>query len=101
MKFLVDNPPLTMKFMQGDILEKLEYKWLNTDNEDGYTHHCCGNCGIEAISYPVMVEDFDEDYDGELYLIGFIQTGIHEFLTPYCPYCGVKLSIDDSSEDFC
>lgn len=101
MKFLVNKPSLTMKFVQGDILEKLEYKWLNTDNEDGYTHHCCGNCGVKAINYPVMVEDFDEDYDGELYSIGFIQTGIHEFLTPYCPYCGVKLSIDDSSEDFC
>lgn len=73
-------------------MEKLEYKWLNTDNEDGYTHHCCGNCGVKAINYPVM---------GELYSIGFIQTGIHEFLTPYCPYCGVKLSIDDSNEDFC
>lgn len=73
MKFLVNKPSLTMKFVQGDILEKLEYKWLNTDNEDGYTHHCCGNCGVKAINYPVMVEDFDEDYDGELYSIGFIQ----------------------------
>lgn len=35
MKFLVNEPSLTMKFVQGDILEKLEYKWLNTDNEDG------------------------------------------------------------------
>ena len=80
-------------------MEKLEYKWLEMGNKDGYTHHYCSHCGVDAINYPVMEEDFDENFDGELYSTGFMQTGIHEFLTPYCPYCGAKLSIDNSNKN--
>ena len=93
-KFLVDELPYDV-----DILENLEYKWLEIGNKDGYTHHYCSHCGVDAINYPVMKEDFDENFDGELYSTGFMQTGIHEFLTPYCPYCGAKLSIDNSNKN--
>lgn len=40
-----------------------------------------------------------DSYDGELYSTGFMQTGIHEFLIPYYPYCGMKLSLDNSNKD--
>ena len=64
-----------------------------------YTHHYCSHFGVDAINYPVIGEDFDENFDGELYSTGFMKIGIHEFLTPYCPHCGVKLSLNDSDKD--
>lgn len=80
-------------------MEELEYKWLELGDKDSYTHHYCSHCGVNAINYPVMEECFDEGFDDELYLTGFMQTRIHEFLTPYCPYCGVKLSLNNSNKE--
>ena len=79
-------------------MEELGYKWFVIGNKDGYTHHYCSHCGVDAINYPVMGEYFDENFDGELCSTGFMQTRIHEFLTPYCPHCGVKLILNDSNE---
>ena len=67
-------------------------KWVVYADKDGYNHHRCNKCGIPALFYPDMEEDFDEDIDGGWVSLGNRQVGIIEFLTDYCPRCGSNMS---------
>lgn len=55
------------------------------DNYD-YEHYCCSDCGKPTI----FESTSDEDYDGCEY-----ETGIGEYLTPYCPNCGAKMNVSE------
>lgn len=58
---------------------------------DSYDHHECPACGEYALFRYVYIDDFDEDFDGDMVYIGEIENGIEEALTPYCPFCGANL----------
>ena len=59
--------------------------------EDGWEHHCCSECGEDAMFTVLYEADYDEDLDGEMRYCGDREYGIAESLTQCCPHCGVKM----------
>lgn len=60
--------------------------WDKQCQQDGYEHYCCSDCGKPAI----FESTYDIDCDYTEY-----QTGIGQYLTPYCPNCGAKMNISE------
>jgi len=69
-----------------------EPRYDAAEDDDGFLHHRCSRCKHDAVSFPDMQEDFDENIDGEFESIGYRQMGIIEELTPFCPYCGAEMN---------
>lgn len=72
----------------------IEGEWIINEADNKWTSHKCTACGKPAIYEENIMDDYDEDIDGEWRCIGTITTGITEYLTPYCPFCGAKLKND-------
>lgn len=63
-------------------------RWLIDYESPDWTRHKCSVCGKRPISEIIVREDYEEDANGYWCHTGQRETGVHEYLTPHCPWCG-------------
>ena len=72
-------------------------RWVcNEDSEDGYYHHMCSDCKVDAPFHYAYVDDYDEGLDGEWFYLGQRENGIVEHMGNYCPNCGARMDLEVS-----
>lgn len=73
-------------------------KWVPEEDEliDEWMHHKCSSCDSLALFSYEYSEDFDEGMDGEWFSLGYIESGMCEHITPYCPNCGAEMDCGDA-----
>lgn len=73
-------------------------KWIIEEDDlvDEWLHHKCSSCEALAPFNYQYSEDYDEGMDGEWYSLGIVESGIYEYITPYCPNCGEEMDCSEA-----
>lgn len=85
--------------MSAEMNMNKESNWQAYASDDGFVHHRCPSCKSDAIFTYIAEELWDEDFDGNWKSCGNHITDIDECLTPYCPFCGIKLIEEEENEN--
>lgn len=83
-------------FSIADVVEVEHGRWEEyLSDEDDYKHHRCSVCKEDAFFEYEYEPEYDEGYDGEWHYVSDEIRDMHEYLSPYCPNCGVKMKEDN------
>lgn len=76
----------------ADVVEVEHGRWEEyLSDKDDYNHHRCSVCKEDAFFEYKYEPQYDEGYDGEWHYVCDDICDMHEYLSPYCPNCGVKI----------
>lgn len=89
------------QWVTGPDAEMVEYgeikhgNWVEKE-EDGRRY--CSVCGKAAFIKLTAYPEYDYNWEEELEFTGRVEYEEEEVLTPFCPYCGAEMKMEEKNE---